>query len=115
MIFLSNDKKTINLPVALDTTVYRFVTSCNDACLHQKEKFNKIFKPKEEGRCHCNMPCHTKLHSIQPVTLSLSNLERVLSEWNITIFKDQREAMEKAKKLIESHKQELLRLGLEIE
>ncbi len=112
MTFISEDKKTINLPVPLDTTVYRFITSCNDACLFQKEKINQVFPVKKEGRCSQDMACHTKLHSVQPVTLNLSNLDMMLKNWKINTFETENEAREAGNNLIELHKKQLLDIGL---
>lgn len=42
MDFISEDKRTINLPVPLGTTVYGYLTVCCDACMFQKEKFKEI-------------------------------------------------------------------------
>jgi hypothetical protein len=36
MDFISEDKRTINLPVPLGTTVYGYLTVCCDACMFQK-------------------------------------------------------------------------------
>lgn len=115
MNFISEDKKTINLPVSLGTTVYKFVTSCNDACMFQKEDFNRVFSKENGGRCSKDMPCHTKLHSIQTVEIQLSNLDLILRNWHVTIFESEGKAKEAGNKLIESHKQQLLKLGLKVE
>ena len=115
MNFISEDKKTINLPVPLGTTVYMFITSCNDACMFQKDKFNSVFPPIEGGRCNKDMSCHTKFHSIRFIVLSLSNLDWILKEWQITTFETEIEAKEAGAKFVELHKQQLLELGLEIE
>lgn len=111
MNFISEDKKTINLPVSLGTTVYRIITSCNDACTFQKEKFDKVF-PSKGNRCGQDMPCHIKLHSIQPVKLKLSNVEWILTQWNISIFETENKAREIGERMIKEHKQKLLELGL---
>ena len=114
-MFISEDKKTITLPVPLDTIVYRFHTSCNDACLFQQKNFDKVFpRGKEGGRCSGDMPCHTKLHSVLPKELNLSNLEWILKDWNVYYFETEKEAREAGEKLIETHKQKLLELGLKI-
>lgn len=114
MNFITEDQRTINLPVPLGTTVYRIVTSCNDACMFQIEKFNEIFPPKEGGRCSQDMPCHTKLHSIQPTTMNLSDLDWILKRWQISIFETENEAREAGERLIIEHKQKLLELGLTV-
>lgn len=116
MNFISEDKKTIKLPVPLGTIVYEFTTSCNDACLFQKEKFQELYpRKKGEGLCNKNMPCHTKLHGIQKMVVKLTNLEWILKNWHITIFETENQAKEEGIKFIEKHKNELLKVGLKIE
>lgn len=114
MNFISEDQRTINLPISLGSKVYRIVTSCNDACMFQRDKFSEVFPPKEDGRCSQDMPCHTKLHSIQSTIINLSNLGYVLDNWQIKIFETETKAREAGENLIESHKQQLLQLGLKI-
>jgi hypothetical protein len=115
MDFISKDKRTINLPVPLGATVYMFITSCNDACMFQKDKFNAIFPLKEGGRCNKDMPCHTKFHSIRSIVLSLPNLDWILKEWQATIFETENEARIAGERFVETHKRQLLELGLELE
>lgn len=115
MSFISEDKRTINLPVPLGTTVYRINTDCNDACLLQKEVFNKVFLPENrpaEGWCSSDMPCHTKMHSIRPVVLSMTNLEEILETFGNKTFETYEQAKFAGEKLIEIHKQQLSGLGL---
>lgn len=112
MNFISEDKKTINLPVSLGTIVYKFHTTCNDACLFQKEKFNKIFPPTNGGRCGSDTPCHVILHSIDKIIVNFDNLESMLKTWGISTFETENEARQAGEKLVQKHKQELLKLGL---
>jgi hypothetical protein len=114
MTFISEDKKTINLPIPLGTTVYRFITDCNNACTFQKEKFDEAFPETKNSRCNSKMPCHTSLHSIQPVILNLSNLDWVLNDWQINFFETEAEAREAGSKLVKEHRKQLLDMGLEI-
>ena len=115
MEFISEDKKTITLPIPLGSILYRFVTSCNDSCMFQKEDFDRVFPKESNSRCSKDMPCHTKLHSIQTVEVKLSNLELILENWHITIFESENKAKEAGNTLIDSHKQQLLNLGLKVE
>lgn len=115
MNFISEDKKTINLPVPLGATLYRIITACNDACMLQAEKFNSVFPSKEGGRCSVDMPCHTKLHSALPFVFALGDLDWVLKKWQITCFETESGAKEAGENLIEAHKQQLLALGLNVE
>lgn len=112
MVFISEDKRTINLPVPLGTYVYQYWTRCNDACLFQKEAFNKAFPPGVEGRCSGDMPCHTRPHLIKPVELSLSNLDWVLRDWGKTVFATENEARTAMNTAIELHKAQLVALGM---
>lgn len=115
MNFISKDKKTLMLPVPLDTVVYQVHTTCNDACLFQKDKFNEVFRKENFKGCDSKLPCHTKLHSIQPVVLTLTNIKFILDDWQIRFFKTELEARTAAMKTIEEHKSQLLELGLNIE
>jgi hypothetical protein len=115
MNFISEDKKTITLPVPLGTIVYNFHTTCNDACTFQKEKFDKVLPKEKFGRCKGELPCHTKLHSIMSVELTLSNLEWILGNWHITYFETEKAAREAGLKTIEEHKKKLIELGLKVE
>ena len=114
MNFISEDKMIINLPVPLESEIYEFLTDCNDACLFQESKFNKIFPPKKGGRCGSHMPCHTKINQIMKRTINISNLDYILDNWGIKCFKTEEEALAAGSKLINQHREEMLKLGLEV-
>lgn len=112
MNFISDDKKVITLPIPLESIVYTFSTTCNDACTFQKDEFDKIFPPEKNGRCHSDMPCHIKLFSIGPVVFDLFNLGYILDNWNIKYFETKEQAREAGEKLVKLHLEQLLELGL---
>jgi hypothetical protein len=93
MDFISEDKRTINLPVPLGTTVYGYLTVCCDACMFQKEKFKEIFGDVP-GRCGKDKPCHTRLTGIQTIAVNLKNIDAVLEGWHKDIFETFNEAVQ---------------------
>lgn len=115
--FISLDKTTIRLPVPLGTTVWEFVTKCNDACTFQAEEFDAAFPPKEgeEGRCSMFLPCHTRFCWADTMTLTLNNLSFILERWQKSIFATKEEAQTAGEKLVEEHKKQLLEKGLKIQ
>lgn len=112
MNFISEDRKTINLPVPLGSMVYEVTTTCNDACLFQKEAFEKAFPSVEGGRCSATMPCHTKVHSITPKELTLENLDWVLKQWGFRFFETESEAHSTAVARVAEHINKLWELDL---
>ena len=111
MDFIDKDKKTINLPVPLGTTLYVFKTDCNDACLFQKEKFDKLYPKNFEGRCGQDKLCHTRFAGIEPITLKVNNLEWILGKWDIKVFETEEEAKNRGKEFVSEHVIKFKELG----
>jgi hypothetical protein len=103
MSFIKEDKKTINLPVPLGTTLYKFNTSCNDACLFQKEKFDKLYPKNYEDTCSQDKLCHTKYLGVEPIVLNINNMEWILGEWDIKVFENEKEADERGREFVSEH------------
>ena len=99
-MFISKNKKQINLPVPLDTDVWTFHTTCKDICYSHEKEFKKEFP---DATCNTFSPCHTNLIGIKPVTLNLSNLAFILPNWGTLYFSTEEEALTAGKQLIENH------------
>lgn len=110
-MFISEDKKQINLPVALGTTIYSIHTDCNDACSFQSEEFRKAFP---NAKCDMFSPCHVKFKGAEPIELNLNNLGFVLPRWGKTFFATEQEAIEAGENLVESHIKLMLDNGIGI-
>lgn len=109
---ISEDGKTITLDVPIGGTVYAIHTSCNDACRFQAEKFREQFP---DTHCSMDSPCHTKLHSIQKVTVGMVNLGVIIEGWRKRYFPTEDEASKFVEEMIERHKKMLIDAGLEVE
>lgn len=96
--FISKDRKTISLPVALGTELYRVNTSCGDFCTFQSENFQKIIDNK--NKCSGKLPCHTVALEPQKITLTIDNIS-ILKEWQEKVFLTKEEAKEKTKEIVE--------------
>jgi len=114
MSFISQDKKIINLPVPLGTIVYRFHTDCCDACLFQKEKFDKLYPKAFEGRCSQDMLCHTRFSEIEPIIVNINNLDLILGKWKTKVFETKKEAEIAGKEFVAEHVRRLKELGFEL-
>jgi hypothetical protein len=114
MQFVSEDKKTITLPVPLGTVLYRFHTKCNDACLFQKDNFDAVFPPTETGRCSREMPCHVKCTGARGIVVELSNVAMLEREWNKFVFETEIEAIIAGMEFVGLHQNQMLAVGLEI-
>ncbi len=109
--FISNDKKSITLPITFGEFAFLFSTDCNNACISQKEKFRELF-PSRENWCCGTMPCHVYERPIVKIKLEWSKLDFILGEWGTSVFETEEEAREAMEKLIKKNKQTLLDLGL---
>ncbi|MDF2880130.1 MAG: hypothetical protein K0R54_687 [Clostridiaceae bacterium] len=115
MNFISEDKKQITLPVELGQTVYRFNTNCCDACLFQKELFDKLFPKTIDGRCGMDKSCHTRFRGTEHIILTLDNLGWILNNWNLKVFKTEKEAEEKGKAFVLEHIKKFKELGFSLD
>ncbi|HAS92715.1 MAG TPA: hypothetical protein DCS12_10975 [Clostridiales bacterium] len=114
MDFISEDKRTINLPVPLGTTVYGYLTVCCDACMFQKEKFKEIFGDVP-GRCGKDKPCHTRLTGIQTIAVNLKNIDAVLEGWHKDIFETFNEAVQAGIKYTTENRKKLIKAGIKLD
>lgn len=99
-MIISEDKKTINLPVPLGTIVYGINTDCNDACAFQKIEFKNAFP---ESHCDISSPCHVILRGTYPLELNLKTLHTIIPNWEKYFFKTEKEAIAAGEKLVEQH------------
>lgn len=98
--FLSEDKKTISIPVPLGSEIYSYHMDCGDFCLHQNDLF---YKMKEESPdlflCAHDAACHTMKPIIETTTLSEKNFGLVLKYWNDWFFETREKAEKRAVEL----------------
>lgn len=112
MNYLSNDKRTINLPVPLGSKVYRATTVCGDFCLFQKQKFDSVFpKNGSEGRCGKEKPCHTISKGCTELTLTIHNLGFILEGWGEWFFETKDEAEATSERIAADHARQMKELG----
>lgn len=111
--FVSEDKKTINLPVELGTTLFLAETKCGDFCLFQKELFNKHFP--DNDRCGSEKICHTRKFRISEFEFTLANLTWVLENWETKCFTTQEAAEEALSKKIQSNIEKMRALGFKVD
>lgn len=112
MEYLSEDKRTIKLPVPLGSIVYEAVTKCGDFCLFQERKFDSIF-PKNGKDSHCGKekPCHTISRGCKELPLTLNNLGAILEDWDVWYFATKKEAEEASAKIAAEHAARMKELG----
>lgn len=104
----NNDfKHSINIPVPIGEKVWTFWTDCCGACWFQPRD-NKPIK------CDTFAPCHTFIHTVQPVELKYSNLDTVLGQWGKKYFYTEKEAREAVEKLTQEHIAKMRELGYRI-
>lgn len=112
--FISKDRQSIHLPVPLGTVVYEYLTSCDDVCSRQKAVFDSVFPVTKTGRCHKDMPCHTKPYKVSPVEVTLKNVAWLLREWNQTVFRTEAEATKAMNAAVRNHREQMLHLGMAV-
>lgn len=110
----AEEKRLVILPAGIGDTVYTYHLDCFDGCFFQKELFNEVFEKKDDSRCGKH-PCHTKFHSVQESTVSLSNIAWLLDTWERCTFATAEQAKEAAEKKILENKAELIRLGFKLD
>jgi hypothetical protein len=104
----NNDfKHSISIPVPIGETVWTFWTDCCGACYFQPRDNTPI-------RCDAFAPCHTFIHTIQPVELKYSNLETILRLWGKKYFYTENEARNAVEKLTKEHIDQMRKLGYKI-
>jgi hypothetical protein len=109
--FISEDKKSIILPVALGTTVYEAGSDCSDVCTFQKELTNTY---REHIKCDFMAICHTRYRNPDKIVVILGNIGRVLEKWGSRIFETESEAMDFTHKLVKTHIEEIKKLGFKL-
>lgn len=107
--FISEDKKSINLPVPLGSPLYTYVLKCCDACVMQKSAFEK--NVGHALRCAIS-PCHTRLQRIKKYEFTLSGIPVVLKEWGKSIFATEQEALDAANKITKENREKIKSLGI---
>jgi hypothetical protein len=107
---MQNDdfKHSINIPVPIGEKVWTFWTDCCMAC---------CFQPRDNKPIKCDTfaPCHTLLHTVQPVEFKYSNMETILSQWGKKYFYTEQEANDAIEKLISEHVAKMRELGYKID
>lgn len=112
--FISRNKKTIALPVPLGTEIYIVRTKCGDFCMFQKEKFDALYPPTEEGRCSHSLLCHTKGLNPQKTELKIENIH-ILSEWGDRVFVNKDDAIKRTDEIVKENINKLRELGFYVD
>lgn len=114
--FISEDKKTITLPVPLGSKVYGFTLKCCDACLFQRTRFNETYPPYKYGdRCNMKMPCHTRFRKITEIEVTLDNIKKILEGFGIRFFETKEEAKAKGEALAKRHANQMKSMGFNLD
>lgn len=109
--FISEDKKQINLPLAIGTIVYESKTKCSDVCTFQKDLTNKN---RNLIKCDKKAICHTRARQPIPREITLNNIEWLINNWNDTIFETELEADNYTKNLVVENIIKMKRLGFKL-
>lgn len=107
------ENRILVLPVRLGQTVYNYHLTCFDGCLLQKRKFWDSFG-HETGRCG-TLPCHTRLHSIEQIKVSLANIEWLFITWGKSTFATHDEAEAAAHEKVKENIATLQGLGFNLD
>lgn len=97
-------KYSAPIPAPLGSTVYRFWTSCCDACWMQVNRDKRL-------QCDVNAICHTRLHSISAIVVDYNNLTLLIDGWGKNIFATYEEAEIAANTILNEHRKAMAELG----
>lgn len=106
--FISEDKKHIDLPVSLGSTVYKASTDCSDVCTFQKKLTDEN---RDFIQCDMKAICHTRCRKPEKQEVTLVNIGWILENWNDTIFETESKAEEYTRNLVAVHITEMRKLG----